>query len=1195
MGVNEVYLQLSCDAIVFSFSYCDTSAVKMAHLLHAIVIASILPLCLYGILSKQKVVNCAVLVKTDCYYSDMDQLSQDTCFDSLTDALGYVQQCHCTTVQVYVQSNVVLESGFDINDISAFTLQGIKYPKIQCTSNESNIVFSGVGMNVTVSNLTFVDCNVNNGTLQFVNHHHYIHIQNVVMRRSTLVFIDTTGHVVMENSTITNIMHTPSTSVSGLYIRSSLSSKESSLIIELNSCYFTDNNAGLKDRKMRPTRGAGVFIDFKHATNYNYVKIASSVFMNNTAYIGGGMSILTNVATNTSFQIHNSIFQQNKAFIGSAMDMYCSLSSVYTHRTENCLKMLINNSNFTDNKPLTDIVQEYSATVSTRNVQLQLAGQVIFFNNMGSAIMTLESDVFNNGNISFIENEAQHGGGLNLISSFVTLGKNTEILFRSNRAVISGGAIYSNQREDVYISYSNSCFIRYINPAIDPDHWNTTVRFEDNSALNGMTIFTTSVQPCMLKGSENSSEIDDMKAVFCGWKSWVFKDNNCHLEVATSPQHFELEEYVLNTIISGLPIPYYNLKLAVFDELRHNVTNHTLFTMLPSDTNPSLIIAPNYDGSIVVFGEGLKTEKWYIHTIGERTITASMTITMQPCPPGFVYKASIKDCMCTERLSYVHCLANKVAVIEVGNCMSYLDDDEDKTMLVYGRCIFSTVTGSMSPYIPLPHDATQFCALFNRRGLLCGNCIANYSIDVFSDVFVCEDCTSSTLDWCIYFIVESLPVFILFSVIIMLHISLTSGPVNGYIFYSQVITLTMEVIFIKTALEKSSAKHPILLTNILIIPANFLSLDFFRIYKLFTDRITCLGSGLTVVHLMALRYLSAIYPLIFLVIAHISIELHARNCCYIVRIWRPISCFLSRFRQSWNIRTSVVDGFAAFILLSYVKIIRVSILLTTYNEVYDKNGTVIMNVLHYDPTIPYLSSEHIPFMFLGTLLLLTFGLFFPLLLILYQFAFLQKCLNALNLNWNGLRMFMDAFQGCYKDGKNNGPDRRYFAGLYFVFRIIVFYTYNLWDNNDVYVILESFMIAFALLTAILRPYKEDIFNYIDTFFFSLLGVVYGLHMYIFDNLTDLTVPNRAIYTVYALELIPFIYLLCFMSVWYGKRIINHKRCQKISIFDTIDTSISWRSTDEINLLASERDNMDHRFRSSSSIIAQSTMLRDSAS
>ena len=94
-------------------------------------------------------------------------------------------------------------------------------------------------------------------------------------------------------------------------------------------------------------------------------------------------------------------------------------------------------------------------------------------------------------------------------------------------------------------------------------------------------------------------------------------------------------------------------------------------------------------------------------------------------------------------------------------------------------------------------------------------------------------------------------------------------------------------------------------------------------------------------------YLSALYPLCLIVVAYALIELHARNCQILVWLWKPLCFICVRFWQSWRAKTSVVDAFAAFILLSYVKIVRISLLLTTFTYIYNTNSTAVKKVVSW--------------------------------------------------------------------------------------------------------------------------------------------------------------------------------------------------------------------------------------------------------
>ena len=1133
--------------------------------------------------------NCSdVAVQTcspDSYFSDFTMpRCQSVCFKSLGDAIGHLQQLQeRVCVRLCISSpSIVLESGpnntLNNSNIQTLDIESDNGSLVCCSSIEAKIVLSGQGMHVRIRNIAFSRCSPN-GTLQFINLHTNATLEDLQFKMSGLSLVNVTGSVTIVNTTVSGLSAVAS---SGLYIFSQHlpPNDSSSLTLNLTKCHFINNTPSTgNDIAQIPTRGGGMLISLKNTGNSNSIFISKCIFANNSAHLGGGISVRASSASKVYLMISDTDFSGNMAKIGSAIDFYCSQIPVNNTR-KSCLQVTVRDSRFSSNGPIGEIIQKTSSTVNTKKTEIEFIGEVKFTNNNGSAVLCVNSDLSVNRNttLRFTHNLAQQGAGLNLVSSYVHLYRNTTVVFSDNRAIIAGGAIYSNQMWDLYVPYSHKCFIEYDDTdcipenstaPCNPNNWNVSLMFKTNRALNGRTIFTVSLLPCLWKISSESDMNKDLAAVFCEWRSCHFTPNCTEGDVATAPSHFQLNKYELNYTISGAPRTYFSMNITVFDELRNNVTNHTLFNMLPSKTNQALIVEPNYNGHIVVFGEGPRTEEWYIQTVGERSVTAAMTINMIACPPGFKYDSKVNDCVCRILLhSIVHCLPSKAAQIQIAYCMSYLSD-YNKT-IVYGRCIFTTErTSDTSPFINLPQnndDVKEFCAKLNRTGLLCGNCVSNFSVDVYSDSFQCSNCSGSALHWIIFIAVESIPIFVLFTVVVALHISLTSGPFNGYIFSCQVVTVTMEVIVTRTSLEKTGVDHPYLMTNFLLIPSNIWSLDFFRAYKIFLNkRPMCLGSNLTVMHLLALRYLTAFYPLLFLIVSYILTELHARNCRCLVRVWSPVGYIVSRFRRTCDIRTSLVDAFATFILLSYVKIIRVSLLLSTYNTVNNLNSSIVMKVLHYDPTIPYASIEHFPFMVVSILLLVTFGLFFPLTLILYQFRFLQKCLHKLQANRNGLRIFMDAFQGCYKDGKDNGPDRRFFAGLYFVFRILVFGTFNLfWKNKELYLTLQSLMILFALITAILRPYKRELYNIMDTFFFCVLGVVFGLHVYVFDKAeTALVVPDSAVYVAYALEFIPFFYVICYMGVWVGKRLFNHFKCCYSLRYTPLDNSISWRFNDTL--------------------------------
>ena len=104
------------------------------------------------------------------------------------------------------------------------------------------------------------------------------------------------------------------------------------------------------------------------------------------------------------------------------------------------------------------------------------------------------------------------------------------------------------------------------------------------------------------------------------------------------------------------------------------------------------------------------------------------------------------------------------------------------------------------------------------------------------------------------------------------------------------------------------------------------NLDFFcLLYPSF-----CLHPEVTTVQILALDYAIAAYLLVLLAVAYLLVKLHDHGFKFIVCLWRPIHRCFVRFRRDWNIKTSLIDAFATFLLLSYMKFLSVSYSLLAY-------------------------------------------------------------------------------------------------------------------------------------------------------------------------------------------------------------------------------------------------------------------------
>ena len=152
-------------------------------------------------------------------------------------------------------------------------------------------------------------------------------------------------------------------------------------------------------------------------------------------------------------------------------------------------------------------------------------------------------------------------------------------------------------------------------------------------------------------------------------------------------------------------------------------------------------------------------------------------------------------------------------------------------------------------------------------------------------------------------------------------------------------------------------------------------------------------------------------------------------------LWKPIVQYLARRRRAFNANASLIDSMATFLLLLYFNI--ASIVAYYFQWIYIR----IMCGYSYSYTAFYIRPDRnikllhrIPIILVALMVLVLP----PILLITYPSKVFRKCLAHTRLNnWQPLHMFVERFQGDYKDGTQGTYDYRFLSGIYLVFRIVL--------------------------------------------------------------------------------------------------------------------------------------------------------------
>jgi len=122
--------------------------------------------------------------------------------------------------------------------------------------------------------------------------------------------------------------------------------------------------------------------------------------------------------------------------------------------------------------------------------------------------------------------------------------------------------------------------------------------------------------------------------------------------------------------------------------------------------------------------------------------------------------------------------------------------------------------------------------------------------------------------------------------------------------------------------------------------------------------------------------------------------------------------------------------------------------------------------------------------------MLVFILFPILLLLLYPMCFFQWCLDCCGVRWHALHFFINAFQGCYKDGTNGTRDWRYIATVLLSTRVLLFFIFALSPTSLFYGVAQFVFITLAMMIAVMQPYKThfSIYNAVDSILVLLMAL-----------------------------------------------------------------------------------------------------------
>ena len=477
------------------------------------------------------------------------------------------------------------------------------------------------------------------------------------------------------------------------------------------------------------------------------------------------------------------------------------------------------------------------------------------------------------------------------------------------------------------------------------------------------------------------------------------------------------------------------------------------------------------------------------------------------CAPGF--DGDPCACMAVYYKGLFKCGRRRAYIIHgywVGEC--------ENGTLCTGNCPYGFCSYNRSKNYRLPGSLSELDAYIcgdTRTGVLCGECRPGYSVSYHSYTYTCTSNKNCKYGILFYIVSELLPLTLVFAIVTALNISFTSGAFNSFIMFAQI--------------QDSLAVHgdgiirsPSKTVNFVTINAliyRFFNFEYFSIEPLSF----CLWRGAKVLDAMAFKYVTLVVGLALMLI-----------CVFILnstRLKKLFSCL-----RLTTLKSSLIHGLTAFFVMCYSQCARVS------SHILGSISLTTKNYRHVK-TVVFRSGQLTPFdrlhlMYALPALFFTFTILIVPPLVLIMHPLLGRCLACCGLSESRFAnyisrlvpvQFLDSFQSGFKD------EVRFFAGLYFIYRLFPLVVFSLHHNLAYfYTAISIFFVVVLAVHAIVQPYTKRMYNVLDFLLFANLTAISVLSLVQFSLILQQASPNAVSHILQLQLLLIYLPLVCLILV-----------------------------------------------------------------
>ena len=994
--------------------------------------------------------------------------------------------------------------GIEFQDIKYLSITAVTF--ISCTLNLTRVSVPLFGQNLSITNCVFISSTIFAPHVHIkVNHCIFHHTSAAINCMHEKFFAKMKFKFIVNNSKFFMKTRKPSTTIG---TSSALNIKNVQL--NMTGCQFIENVA---------TFGGAIYSEL------SVIQIKNTVFVNNFAEkFGGALCCMY-----TNLKIIHSLFHNNTAGVrGGALYFHGLHRGNDDDVTEE--DFILSDTNFTYNRA----GLEGGAAYCKGNVEEDIIhGKIsISYSKFNSAT---------NGGFAYLSrceitkigfelsyNSAINGGAYYATGSAIAFRGNLNNI-SSNTARDKGGALFLQGSQIKLFSMGLRILLNFYNNTVTSANGKGGAIFVLDNSCD-----TTAENQCFVYDYGYSAK-----------KLLAFTENRASqgsvlygglLDRCLPPRQFRyrddfniIAEFKLISVyeqgLLAISSEAIGVCLCVNDSHVNCTLNEMNFTKMRGESMKLTVAAIDQDGNLVhsiitaSYKEALSAQlkqgerstditdkctdlRYHIYTYRQKATlilepsenprplsNITIHVLIIPCSRGFEQQE--KTCVCDRRLeknfNITVCDIDTQSVQRVGAV--WLKYDE-KYLRIHANCPFDYCR-IFEKYISLISPDDQ--CTHGRSGVLCGACKDNLSIALGGSK--CLFCTSNyTAIWLI--VVFAIAGLGLVALLLVCNITISSGTLNGLIFYVNVI-----------ATSGLTNVHNVSINPILTVFISWLNLDF--------GVETCFYPGMDTYQKTWLQFAFPLY--IWLLVIAIIVA----------------SYYSTRAMKLFGRNNIAI--LATLFLLSYSKLLKTIIATLSFTPVWKgladnvSDPLVTYKVWSFDGNLEYLKGKHITLFVVGISFLL-----FPFLPYTLMLLFGQ-CIRSMSLErrwgfgWTRSIAFisiLDAYHAPYKS------KHRYWTGLMLLTRCILLLVFA--TNSTANAILaNTFAISLVVVgilvikTKISNVYKQSFIETLELCFLLNLGVLSATLCYFLGKNNSIETVHNTITASISMSFIMFFCILAY--------------------------------------------------------------------